>query len=57
MIAFAGRIGNGVESLYDNGFNAIIGILKGVSSLEEALDNGEANLAFAAENICRILKL
>ncbi|WHY86835.1 glycerate kinase [Neobacillus novalis] len=57
VIAFAGRIGNGVESLYDNGFNAIIGILKGVSSLEEALDNGEANLAFAAENICRILKL
>jgi glycerate kinase len=57
VIAFAGGIGNGIESLYDNGFNAIIGILKGISSLEDALDNGETNLAFAAENICRLLKL
>lgn len=57
VIAFAGRIGNGVESLYDNGFLAIIGILKGVTPLEEALNSGEANLAFAAENICRVLKI
>lgn len=57
VIAFAGRIGSGVESLYDNGFNAIIGILKGVTTLEEAFDSGEANLAFAAENICRVLKI
>lgn len=57
VIAFAGKIGNGVESLYDNGFNAIVGILRGVATLEEALDSGEANLAFAAENICRVLKI
>ncbi|WHY67073.1 glycerate kinase [Neobacillus sp. SuZ13] len=57
VIAFAGRIGNGVESLYDNGFTAIIGILKGVTTLEEALECGEENLAFAAENVCRVLKL
>lgn len=57
VIAFAGRIGNGVESLYDNGFTAIIGILKGVTTLEEALEYGEENLAFAAENVCRVLKL
>lgn len=57
VIAFTGRVGNGVESLYDNGFNAIIGILKGVATLEEALASGEANLTFAAENICRILKI
>lgn len=56
VIAFAGRIGKGVEPLYDNGFTAIIGILKGVTTLEEALDYGEENLAFAAENICRVLK-
>jgi glycerate 2-kinase len=57
VIAFAGRIGNGVDSLYDNGFNAIIGILKGVTTFEEALDSGEANLAFTTENICRVLKI
>jgi glycerate 2-kinase len=56
VIAFAGRIGNGVEPLYEHGFTSIIGILKGVSSLDEALKSGEANLEFAAENICRILK-
>ncbi|MDQ6597058.1 glycerate kinase [Bacillus salipaludis] len=56
VIAFAGRIGNGVEVLYNNGFNAIIGILKEVTPLEEALKSGQENLAFAAENICRVLK-
>nr|WP_257009141.1 glycerate kinase [Bacillus sp. 7884-1] len=56
VIAFAGRIGNGVEPLYEHGFTSIIGILKGVSYLDEALKSGEANLEFAAENICRILK-
>ncbi|RKL64846.1 glycerate kinase [Salipaludibacillus neizhouensis] len=57
VVAFAGRIGSGVEGLYDNGFTAIIGILKEVSSLDEALKNGEDNLAFAAQNICRLIKL
>jgi glycerate kinase len=57
VIAFAGRIGDGVDPLYNNGFHAIIGILKGVTSLEEALQSGEENLAFAAENICRVLKV
>lgn len=56
VIAFAGRIGDGVEPLYNNGFTAIIGILKGVTSLVDALDSGEANLSFATENICRLLK-
>jgi glycerate 2-kinase len=56
VIAFAGRIGKGVEPLYEHGFTSIVGILKGVSSLDEALKSGEANLEFAAENICRVLK-
>jgi glycerate 2-kinase len=57
VIAFAGRIGNGVEPLYDHGFTSIVGILKGCTSLEDALKSGETNLAFAAENICRVLKM
>ncbi|WP_223587968.1 glycerate kinase family protein [Neobacillus bataviensis] len=56
VIAFAGRIGSGVEPLYDSGFTAIVGILNEVSTLKDALDNGEANLAFSSENICRLLK-
>ncbi|MCM3691129.1 glycerate kinase [Neobacillus niacini] len=56
VIAFAGRIGKGVEPLYEHGITSIVGILKGVSSLDEALKSGEANLEFAAENICRVLK-
>ena len=55
LIAFAGKVGKGVEPLYEHGFTAIIGILKSVSTLEEALDSGEENLAFAAENICRVI--
>ncbi|MBS4214219.1 glycerate kinase family protein [Neobacillus rhizophilus] len=57
VIAFAGRIGKGVDVLHHHGFNAIIGILKGVTSLEEALESGHDNLAFASENICRVLKI
>ncbi|RKL64891.1 hypothetical protein CR203_23860 [Salipaludibacillus neizhouensis] len=57
VVAFAGRVGSGVEDLYDNGFTAIIGILKEVSSLDEALKNGEDNLAFAAQNVCRLIAL
>lgn len=57
LIAFAGKVGKDVEPLYENGFAAIIGILKSVSTLEEALDSGEENLAFAAENICRVMNL
>lgn len=57
VIAFAGRIGEGTEALFDNGFNAIIGINKGVTSLEEALEKGEENMAFAVENVCRVLAI
>ncbi|MEH7096654.1 glycerate kinase [Neobacillus vireti] len=57
VIAFAGRVGKGVEPLYENGFTAIIGILTGVTSLEDALESGETNIEFAAENICRILRV
>ena len=56
VIAFAGRIGAGVAPLYEHGFTAIIGILKEVTTLEDALKSGESNIEFAAENICHLLK-
>lgn len=57
VIAFAGKIGDGAEELYGHGFHAIVGILKSITDLQEALDSGEENLAFATENICRVLRL
>lgn len=57
VIAFAGKVGKGTEELYEHGFHVIIGILKGVTTIEEALESGEENLAFAAENVCRILNI
>jgi glycerate kinase len=57
VIAFAGRIGEGVEVLYDKGINSIVGILSGVVSLEDALKNGAPNLERATENIIRILMM
>lgn len=56
VIAFAGRVGEGAEALYGEGFTAIVGILRGASTLDQALREGSANLAFAVENVCRILK-
>ncbi|MGI8387665.1 glycerate kinase [Robertmurraya sp. P23] len=57
VIAFAGRVGDGVEVLYENGFTAIFGIVNGVASLDEALASGETNLCRTVENVCRVLKL
>jgi glycerate 2-kinase len=57
VIAFAGRIGDGVQPLYNHGFTAIFGILKEATSLKAALEGGEQNLAYAVENICRVLRI
>lgn len=55
VFAVAGKIGEGVEPLYDTGFTSIFGILKGAVQLEEALKEGEKNLTFTVENICRLI--
>jgi glycerate 2-kinase len=55
VIAFAGRIGNGTEALYEHGFTSIVGILKEVTSLDDALSSGRRNLSHAVENACRLL--
>ncbi|KEH89881.1 glycerate kinase [Clostridium novyi A str. 4540] len=56
-IAFAGRIGDGVEELYKHGINSIVGILQGVTNLDEALRNGSKNIQKTSENIARILNI
>lgn len=56
VFGFAGKVGQGIEPLYENGFCAIICILREVTSLKTALQEGKINLAFAVENVCRIIK-
>lgn len=56
VIAFAGKVGAGINELYDLGIDSIIGITPGVISLEKALKNGKENLEIATENIVRIIK-
>ena len=44
VLAFAGLVGDGIESLYESGFSQIIGINPPDCSREEALKNAEVNL-------------
>ncbi|MGG5461061.1 glycerate kinase [Clostridium sp. B9] len=55
-IAFAGRVGEGVEGLYDIGIKSIFSIMTGVSTLDKALEDGARNLEITTENIVRLLK-
>lgn len=55
VIAIAGYIGEGINQLYDCGFDAILGILPQAVSLEEALSKGKENVERTIENIVRIL--
>jgi len=54
VIAFAGRIGTGAEALYERGFTALVPILTGVCTLDEALAAGPANLERAVAMTCRM---
>ena len=55
VIAFAGRVGEGAEALYRHGFAALVPIVPGVCTLEEALAAGAANLENAVATTCRLL--
>lgn len=57
VVALAGRVGDGVEVLYDKGIDAIFGIMKGVTSLDEALAKGQENVEKTAENIIRLMNI
>ena len=55
VIALAGRVGNDIDVLYDKGIDAIFGIMRGVTSIEEALVKGPENVEKTSENIIRLL--
>ncbi|OOM06766.1 glycerate kinase [Clostridium saccharobutylicum] len=57
VIALAGRVGEGIDVLYEKGIDSIFGIMKGVEPIEEALANGQENIEKTAENIIRLMNL
>jgi len=56
VIALAGYIGKDVESLYEQGFDAIFGIVPGAAELKTLLESGKENVARTAESVARLLK-
>ena len=57
VVAFAGKIGDNIDVLYEKGIDSIFGIMKGVTSIEEALENGKENIEKTAENVIRFMRL
>lgn len=56
VLGVAGMIGEGIDSLYEVGFDAIFGIAPGASELEKLLLDGSVNIARTTENIVRLIK-
>ena len=57
VIAFAGRIGDGIDDLYEYGVNSIICILSEADTIDKALKKGPKNIERTSENIARIILL
>lgn len=57
VIAFAGRVGDNIDVLYEKGIDSIFGIMKGVTSIEEDLEKGKENIEKTSENVIRLMKL
>jgi glycerate kinase len=55
VVALAGRVGDGIDVLYDQGMDAIFGIMPGAATLSEALANGVQNVERTSENIVRLM--
>ena len=55
VISLAGYLGEGIDSLYSEGFTAIFGIIPGACDLSTALKNGPSNVARTTENIVPLL--
>ncbi|MDO3409879.1 glycerate kinase [Saccharibacillus sp. CPCC 101409] len=56
VIAVAGYIGDGIDKLYEEGIDAVFGIVPGAGELPDLLAAGPENVARTCENIARVLK-
>lgn len=57
IIAIVGSVGNGASEVYAYGIDLITDIINKPMTLDEAMENVEALLEDAAENVARILKM
>lgn len=57
VIAVAGYIGEGIEALYEEGIDAVFGIVPGAGELEKLLAEGPQNVERTCENIARVLRM
>ncbi|MBB1079331.1 glycerate kinase [Limosilactobacillus sp. STM2_1] len=58
VIALTGKIGAGVESLYEDGIiDAIFSTPNGAKSLTQAINDANDDIAIVAENVARLIKL
>jgi glycerate kinase len=55
VIALAGKIGEDIEVLYDKGIDSMFCIVRGLTTLEEALEKGKENIERTTENIMRLI--
>ena len=55
VIVLAGKVGDGIEELYDMGVTAVFGIVDRPKGLEEALEDGYESLKKTAENVGRLI--
>ncbi len=55
IIAFAGKLGEGVEELYRHGFISLVPIVDKPCTLNDALRDGYANLMNASERVMRLI--
>ncbi|MDR7239065.1 glycerate kinase family protein [Neobacillus drentensis] len=56
VIALAGYVGQDVEALYDEGFDAIFGIVPGAADIDTLLVKGKENVSRTSESVARLLK-
>lgn len=56
VIALAGYVGQDIETLYNEGFDAIFGIVPGAADIETLLVKGKENVSRTSESIARLLK-
>lgn len=57
VIGIAGNVGEGIDELYDLGFDSILSIMSGVMTLDKALSNAKENIENTLENVARLLSI
>lgn len=57
VVALSGRVGDDIDILYEKGIDSIFGIMRGVTTIDEALKNGKENIERTSENIARLMEM